>query len=108
MIKGRGSAERTEQKTEFWRAWRNVRTDGLGHGVGIAILVEALGEGMLLRRRSGRSDGVGGLALGLALKEGEERHFGLGEEEKVMGRIGWLKKRPERIPDVGEVGEIQG
>lgn len=61
------------------------RTDGLGHGVGVAIFVEAFGEGMLLRRRSGRSDGVGGLALGLALEEGEERHFGLGEEEKVMG-----------------------
>ena len=69
------------------------RTDGLGYGVGVTILVEAFGEGMLLRRRSGRSDGVGGLALGLALEEGEERHFGLGEEEKVMGRIGWLKKR---------------
>ena len=85
MIKGRGSAERTEQKTEFWRAWRNVRTDGLGHGVGIAILVEALGEGMLLRRRSGRSGGVGGLTLGLALEEGQERHFGLGRGRKSDG-----------------------
>ena len=67
------------------------RTDGLGHGVGIAILVEAFGEGMLLRRRSGRSDGVGGLALGLALEEGEERHFGLSEEEKVMDWMAGLQ-----------------
>lgn len=57
-------------------------TDGLRHGVRLAILIEALGEG-LFRGGRGINDGVGGLALGLALEEGQERrHFGLGDEER--------------------------
>ena len=54
---------------------RPTRTDGLRHGVCLAVLIEALGEGMLLLRACGGDDGVGGLALGLALQERKERHL---------------------------------
>jgi len=62
-------------------------TDGLRHGVRLAILIEALGEG-LFRGGRGINDGVGGLALGLALEEGQERrHFGLGGAMKKEGKL---------------------